>query len=336
MTPILTLRDIDRQIWQEELAEFVPQELFDAHTHLYPLVQAEGCHHGEAYPVSSWAMMDEIDSVLLPGRKVHRLAFGDPLRPGEPEMVNAFVANEVKNDPASAALMMVRPEMTAKTIEEQILRHGFLGFKPYRVFSVTGDQDECRIPDFLPEFQLEVANGHGLMIMLHMSKSKAIGDAENLSDLEMLTKKYPRVKWVLAHCARSYYDRPLMRAKDRLRQIPNLWFEISSVCDSDAMAVLLEIGGAERVMYGSDDLSVGVTRGKYITFGYAWTELNESNLTMDLSHCNPNLTLVRYESLRAFARACRRWGFGPAERERLFYKNAKELIDQVRGGRGTR
>jgi hypothetical protein len=42
------------------------------------------------------------------------------------------------------------------------------------------------------------------------------------------------------------------------------------------------------------------------------------------------MTLVRYESLRALSRACRHWGFNSSEREKIFYQNAKNLVDQIR------
>jgi hypothetical protein len=48
------------------------------------------------------------------------------------------------------------------------------------------------------------------------------------------------------------------------------------------------------------------------------------------------MTLVRYESLRALARACRRWNFVKAEQENIFYKNAKALIEQVRSSNPVR
>ena len=76
------------------------------------------------------------------------------------------------------------------------------------------------------------------------------------------------------------------------------------------MDALLSIAGPDRVMYGSDDIPVGITRGKYITFGFAWTELNEHNHQFNLSHCNPTMTFVRYEMLRALQRAVRRHGYG--------------------------
>ena len=31
----IKLLDIDQQIWNEELEDFVPKTIFDAHTHLY-------------------------------------------------------------------------------------------------------------------------------------------------------------------------------------------------------------------------------------------------------------------------------------------------------------
>ena len=32
---MIQLNDVDRRIWEEELAEFVPQRIYDVHTHLY-------------------------------------------------------------------------------------------------------------------------------------------------------------------------------------------------------------------------------------------------------------------------------------------------------------
>lgn len=335
----IELHDIDRQIWEEELADFVPQTLYDAHTHVFDWrpdstevhsTAPVDASHGVS-PLADWAALNAIDDALLPGRTVHRITFPSPLQAAPPEETNAFTARQVAADPQSVALMHVRPDMTDEYVAAQIKRFGFRGFKPYRMHSVTGDVVECRITDYLPEAQIAVADRFGLMIMLHMAKRRAIADPENLADLERLTAKYPRVQWVLAHCARSYYDRPLLMAADRLKRMANLWYEISSVCDSDAMDVLLSIGGPDRVMYGSDDVPVGITRGKYITFAYAWAELNQRNCSFNLSHCDGRMTFVRYESLRAFRRACRRHGYGAPEIKKLFHSNAKNLIHMTAG-----
>jgi len=334
------LREIDRRIWDEELAGFVPDRVIDAHTHVYDWTPEVWRRAGNAapegpfatYPLADWETLEAIDRMLFPGREVHRIAFGNPLQVCPLDQGNDYLAEQAGRDAKSAGLMLVRPELTGEAMAERVARQGFAGAKPYRMHAVSGDAVECRICDFLPEYQIEVLDRFGLMVMLHLSKSRSIADPENLEDLEALTRKYPRVQWVLAHCARSYYDRPLLLAAERLREMPNLWYEISSVCDADAMDVLLSVAGPERVMYGSDDVPVGITRGKYITFGYAWAELNEGNHTLGLSHCNPEMTFVRYESLRAFRRAVRRHGYGRAEIEKLFCGNAERLIAMT-GGR---
>ncbi len=333
----LTLNDLDRRIWESELEKFVPMTVFDTHTHVYdwrmdsPDVKNDAPPdpgHGR-FPLTDRSTLQAIDAVLMPGRTVHRISFPCPLQPAPPAQTNAFAARQADGDPQSAILMHVRPDMTPGTIDAEIKQHGFRGFKPYRMHSVTGDVAACRITDYLPEPQIEMADAHGLMVMLHLSRREAIGDKHNLDDLERLQARFPRVQWILAHCARSYYDGPLLAAADRLKEMPNLWYEISSVCDSDAMSVLLEIAGPDRVMYGSDDMPVGSTRGKYISFGSSWTELNERNHGFKLDHCDGRMTFVRYESLRAFRRACRRQGYGTREIEKLFAGNAQTLLAQT-------
>jgi len=332
-------KETDRQIWEEELEAFVPRRIFDMHTHIYkwahtmkPHLEPKGFQEGfgKQLPLSSWKILNACDSLLIPGREIHRLSFPVPFLSCNFNKANHYLASEMRQDPQSAALMLVHPTMVAEEIEKNIEKEGFVGFKPYRFYSVTGDAVECRITDYIPEHQIAVADKYGHIVMLHLSKKAAIADPENLADLERLTDVYPNVKWVLAHCARSYYDRPLIKAGKRLRKIPNLWYEISSVCDADAMDELLSIAGPERVMYGSDDLPVGIGRGKYITFGFAWAALDEHNHNLGLSHCNPDMTFVRYEMLRAFCRAIRRHGYQKVEIENLFYGNAARLISLVR------
>ena len=165
---------------------------------------------------------------------------------------------------------------------------------------------------------------------MHIAKSRAIADPENLEDLERLTAKYPRVRWMMAHCARSYSDWPLLKAAERLRKIPNLWFEGSSICESDAFAALLSIVDHSRVCYGSDDFTVGVTRGKYVAWGYCWSQMDDTNQTLIRSHCFGAFTFVRYEMLRAMKRAARYAGLTRPQLEDVFYNNAARLVEDAR------
>jgi glutamate-1-semialdehyde 2,1-aminomutase len=50
---------------------------------------------------------------------------------------------------------------------------------------------------------------------------------------------------------------------------------------------------------------------------------------MSLAHCDPRMTFVRYEQLRAMKRGSRQVGLSTAQREALFYGTARALVDSV-------
>ena len=337
--PELTLTDMDQRIWQEELDGFVPAQVFDAHTHIFRWAhyldpQKHKSGHGQiagtSYEEATFALLDSCDATLFPGRKVLRLSFPFPWPQIDFDETNRFIAGQIAQDPASAALMLVHPKMSAEEVEKTVLQYGFLGLKPYRFYSVTGDAVECRITDFMPEHQIAVADRLGLIIMMHVSKRNAIADPENIRDMVELSARYPRVKWILAHCARSYSAWAIERAAHVLRDLPNVWYDTSSVCESDAFDALYTGVGIERVMYGSDDVPVGIGRGKYITWGFAWTSLSPENQTFNVTHCDGRMTFVRYEQLRGMRRAALRYGATPAQIQDLFAGTAERLIASTR------
>ncbi|MBI3861004.1 MAG: amidohydrolase family protein [Planctomycetia bacterium] len=336
----MELNDVDRRIWEEELSAFVPARVFDAHTHVYRWAfnldphKETGAYKsllGEEYADATWELANRVDQALMPGREVHRLSFPFPFQhPCDFAASNAFIASETAKDPQSAALMLVHPGMTAEEIERDLDRHRYLGFKPYRFYSSTGDAVDCRLTDFMPEHQIAIAHRRKLIIMMHLAKRDAIADRDNQTDLVRLCEKYPNVRWILAHCARSYSSWAIEQAAATLRKLPNVWYDTSSVCESDAMDALYNGVGCDRVMYGSDDIPIGVLRGKYIAFGYAWAYLSEKNQSLNLSHCDARMTFTRYEQLRAMQRAARRLGMTPAQNQALFYDTAAALIDSTR------
>jgi hypothetical protein len=337
----IEVNDLDRRIWTEELDAFVPPRVYDLHTHLTHARFDLGEGPGYAGLGGAWAltedgstmeMLDAADALLMPGRSVERLAFPMPHPQCDFEGSNLYVAREAAKRPASAALMLVHPGMTAESVDAAIVRHGFLGFKPYRWYSVTGDPKNCCIPDYMPEHLLEVGNRYGLIVGLHLSKPDAIADEDNLADLERLSGKFPRLRWCLFHCARSYSYWPLEKAAPRLRQIPNVWSDTSSVCETDAFDALFETLPPSRICYGSDDLAVGVTRGKYVAYGRAWVSVHERNQTFNTDHCDGRMTFTRYEMLRGMKRAARHARWDGPQLQALFHGNAERLIEETRRG----
>lgn len=340
MTPPVERTDLDRRIWDEELEDFVPWKVFDAHTHVYRWAhyldpaKDRGPYHafaGTTWSEATWELADAVDAMLLPGREVHRLAFPFPFpHPCDFEAANRFLAEQSRRDERSAGLMLVHPGMTAEHAEDRVLSLGLVGFKPYRFYAASGDATNCRLTDFMPEHLIAVADRHGLVVMMHLAKRDAIADPENVADVLRLSEKYPGAKWVLAHCARSYSAWAIERAAKQLRGLPNVWYDTSSVCESDAFDALYTGVGADRVMYGSDDLPGGGLRGKYVAFGRAWAFLSETNHSLNLSHCDGRMTFTRYEQLRAMRRAAARIGLTRDQTQALFHDTAAALVDSVR------
>lgn len=330
---------LDQRIWAEELADLVPERVFDIHVHLHrwasfrdpakaenPLARGIGAY----FPDVGWQVAEAVDAALMPGRRVDRLAFAYPYpHPHDFNAANAHVAAEVAGHTPSGGLLMVHPAMRPHEIEQEVLRHGFLGLKPYLIYATNGAPADARITDFLPEAQIAIADRHGLLIMMHLSKRDAIADPENIADLLRLSARYPRAKWVLAHCARSYSGWAIEAAASRLRGLPNIWYDTSTVCEADAIDALFHAVGPDRVMYGSDDM-IGPLRGKYVTFGRAWSYLGESNHSLALGHCDARMTFIRYEMLRAIRRAAARAGLDATARRALFHDTARGLVDGVR------
>ena len=331
----LARNELDLRIWEEELEPLLPERIFDIHTHVFkwefdlnpPSDAPFFVEARRRFPTVGREALAAADAVLLPGRRVRRLAFPFPFAPRcDFDGSNVWAAQQAAESGDLRALMLVHPSMAPDAVDATVEKSGFLGFKPYRFYSTTGDPVECRITDFLPEGQLEVADARGLLVMLHLSKRHGIANSENLADLGRLSERFPNIKWILAHCARSYYPAPIREAAEVLRNLKTAWYDVSSVCDSDAISTLIDVVGIDRVMYGSDDLPVGAMRGKYVTFGRGWAFLGEYNHSLDLGHCDGRMTFVRYEQLRAMLRAI---GTDAQDLARVFHDNASELIERT-------
>src|SRR4051794_31998211 len=120
-----TPNDLDERIWREELDEFVPQRVFDVHTHSYlwahnldpnKNTSGYGAINGTPFEESSFAILDTVDAALFPGRTVDRLAFPFPYPQCDFDGANRYIAGQVANAPKSAVLMLVHPSMTTEYI----------------------------------------------------------------------------------------------------------------------------------------------------------------------------------------------------------------------------
>ena len=198
--------------------------------------------------------------------------------------------------------------------------------KPYRLFAP--DPRCARIRDFLPEPLLEVINEYGRAVTLHLSMPDGADSPQNLADLKYLTKKYPNIKWILAHCARAFNSIFLEKSIHILKHLPNIYYDTSAVNDLYTHYLLLKHESIDRIMFGSDNVAAGCDRGKYITYGRAWQFYPGVE---QLEHCDGRATLVVYEQLLQQKRAADILELSNNAINKLFCKNAESLINNLKG-----
>jgi len=318
----------DQLIWDEELADFVPDRVFDAHIHLFSrehISNAPGAFHdwsdADLSVLQTWA------DRLYPGRETHFLVLGTPSPGIDVDAHNRWAIEQVQLDGQSRMNRLVTPACSVEKIRQDIENFGFIGLKPYRLFSVTGDVAQCRIHEFLTHEQMELADEMGLWVTMHLSRFHGCADALNLDDLRQYTTiRYPRIRWILAHCARSFTYWPIRQAIDRLRDLPNIWYDVSAVTDVRPMITLFTKENVQRIFYGSDGVDATYFRGQYVALGRAWQGLDVDRFELKFPHCDGRPILAIYEQLLSMKQAAEIAELTRDDVEAIFWRNASEAF----------
>ena len=321
-------RDCDRKIWEEELADFVPDRLLDAHTHLFwrSNTEAPSQQHGTAED-TDLSRLNSGAGVLYPGRRMQYLVLGTPRSGIIVEKHVRSVKQELEGVSGIRHNRAVTPSCKIEDIERDLDHPLFIGLKPYRTFSVTGDIHQCRIHEFLPHEQMEFANDRNLWVTMHLSRYHGCADAHNLNDLESYTtKRYPKIKWILAHCARSFTYWPIRHAVERLREMPNIYYDTSAVTDVRPYITLLTQENTNRIFWGTDGERAAFFHGQYAALGHSWQHFDADQSALQFPHCDGRPILSVYEQLLSLKHAAEIAQLSRDQVEGIFWQNAAAAL----------
>ncbi|MBN18890.1 MAG: hypothetical protein CL758_05380 [Chloroflexi bacterium] len=321
--PNLDYRESDRDFWNKEFENFVPDKIFDCHIHMF---NKEALYHKYQpecqMPNADFKLIQRYHNQVFPNRKVNSLFLGFPYAGTDTSKHNDFMFEETLGDSYSVKNRLTTPDCTLDDIKNDINR-GFVGLKVYRIYSVTGDIANCRIHEFLTHEQMELANDLGLWVTLHMSRSDGCGDEENLKDLEEYTnKKYPNIKWILAHCARSFTYEPIRKAIDRLKAMPNIYYDLSAVTDVRPFITLFQKENLNRIFYGSDGIDSSSFHGTYGAFGTSWQSIDLDKIDVHFKHTSNRPVIALYEQLLSIKHAAEIAQLGKTDIDKIFWSNA--------------
>jgi uncharacterized protein len=335
--------DVDRAFWRRHLADWLPQRIFDAHTHVNepefrlrtPTEEKRRQYwvNEVIEPIGADAAQ-RCYATVFPGRDVSCLCFGFPDLDYDIEQSNARLQSECV-DRGLHCLAVVRPQWSADRLAEELDKPRVIGVKPY--YGLIGDDSatrdrhqEASIFDFLPHHQLDLLNERRAWVTLHVPKADRLEHPANIAEIREIRRRYPHVRLVIAHLGRCYTLSQAEAALPQLSDDDGLCFDCSAVMNADVHRFALETIGPKRILYGSDN-PVFYMRGRRQYRGKTYQNRTSYPFFFNQQREPPEVeatyTLYMYEELRAIRQACEQLGLDADDVEALFYGNACRLTE---------
>ncbi|MDN3688781.1 aminotransferase class III-fold pyridoxal phosphate-dependent enzyme [Cyclobacterium jeungdonense] len=308
------------------ISDFLPERVWDSHAHIYQTadlsLQEPGLWSGGPASVSIPVWESQVKPMFPKSRLEGGLFFPAPLPQADVQAANAFLRQQLDQHPHCRGLALIRPEMRPEEMAETLDHHRILGLKPYHVYSPEKPTPRSSIHGFLPNHWCKWAHEKGAVVMLHLVKDRAISDPSNQETIRKMCLDYPGMKLVLAHTARSFHA-PHAAGIAALKDLPNIWFDMSGICEPQAMMTVLHHFGPQKLLWGSD-FPVSSIRGKAVTLGdgFFWLDGHACNWNKALGHP----VLVGIESLRALKEACEWMSLNANDRQDIFCTNGIRLL----------
>lgn len=320
-------RPVDREFFERELQSFLPDRVFDAHTHLWRSDCAD-FRVPDGPPDIGLAEYQDYIQDIHPDRLTRSLfiPFVTADKLDRMAAANEWVATAVAQDPACRGIFFVRPEDDPEWVREQVRRLGLHGLKCYHTMASVRPTWEAAIEDFLPETLVRVAHEEGWVITLHMVKARAVADPANIECIRRYCQQYPDMKLILAHSARGFQPAHNLEGLARLRGLNNLYYDTSANCEPIAHQAILRLIGPDRLMYGSD-LPVSHQRGRSVAVADSFLWLYEDTPVWGEKHRAIEPVLIGLEHLRSLKWACWAERLTDSQVEDLFWNNAARLLN---------
>lgn len=303
---------------------FLPEKLFDMHMHLTHLPTAQG---------------DKVDFALyykdmkaqIGNRELFANAITFPCASvaDQAQMQKSveFLKSQLDLYKNNVGEIVVLPTDSVEDIEKRLIHPNIKGLKPYHSYSANAPTFNADIQDYLPESAWEVANKRKMFITLHLVKDKSLADEENLNYIINTAKKYPDAILILAHCARAFASWTVFDVVDKLKNLDNVWYDFSGVCESPAMLYIMQKIGIDRCLWGTD-YPISMLAGKAISIADTFYWIGEKDL-QNFSASTPLRSWhVGTEGLMAIRQAFKLFDATEKDKEKFFYDNAINLINR--------
>jgi len=336
-------RQVDLAAYRQELDEFLPPVVLDFHAHTWlqrhlgPIPWEAGVPGGNYMIVNTEYSREALAADgqrFFPDRRYQAVCFGYPVPSADLDACNSYCLEAGRQGWCYPLLLVARDCPPKEVLRQQILDGGFFGYKV--VLPWFGDDyGDVTVEDMLSDVAMEVANELQLVIMLHLPRSLRLADPLNIASLRHLSAAYPGAQIVVAHAGRSYCASTMRAGIGPLRDLPNVYFEVSMVQEPLVIQILLDHVDAQRVFFGTD-LPVAAMRGRRVCINNRWIDVvREPDQGSSFRLSSPNLpaTFMVYEIARAVRDGALLAGLAPAQLAAIFYENGMAALRRVADGR---
>ncbi len=322
----------------DDLDSFVPNEVFDAHAHIYRAedLGIEEESYLKTYDEVGIEVWEQKQRDVFTDRELGALVFPFPTPDCDVKAANEYLIEQLEEQNKKGGnfrgLMLLDPDLGEEYARQCLQCPHIAGFKPYYYYSSIEPKFQSPIEGFLPEWACRLADELGLVITLHMVKDDALFDPENQGFIKQMCRKYTNMKLILAHAARGFFAPNTVKAIEGLRGLKNVWFDSSAVCETAALRAILMQFGPGRLMYGSD-FPVSQARDRYVVFGNSFKGCAGGGDGTELIGQRP--IKLGLESLRALLQAADEFGLDEADLKDIFHNNAARLLGLMKKPEGA-
>lgn len=343
--PLLDIKPYDRQFYEQELKDFLPDTFIDCHTHIWLDKQNHFCEDTASRscawpnmvaPDNSVEDLNETNRLLFPDKKVISVLYGQPMITIDLKKNNDYVAASA-NANHFPALYISHPSQSAESVEKAVLSNPcFKGLKVYLQFAPSYiPSNEIRIYDFLPHEHLALADKHGWVVQLHIARPRRLADPVNYMQILEIEQKYPNLQLIIAHLGRAYADEDLGDALEYLKPLEKTVWDFTANTNAHVMEKVLQLHGPDRFLYGTDFPIFRMKARRTVENGFYINEIPQGSLG-DVSS-DPHMreipypeadkiTFFIYEEILSSKRACEKLGLSKADVEKIYYSNAAKIF----------
>ena len=336
-------KQIDLPFYQNKVAHILPPEILDFHAHIWTREhwkevpwEIRPRRTGSKYMVTleeygTERLLSDAKTIF-PDRQYNAVVFGYPTPAADLDKTNDYAAKSASGGQDLYPLLITGRGLIAKPeLVNKIRNEGFFGYKV--LLNWFGDDyGQVRVEDMIGPEEMSLADELGLVVLLHVPRSKRLTDPVVQHGVRDYARDYPNAQIVLAHCGRCYHPDEMKAAIGSIRDLKNVYLDTAMVMDPTVVQIVLDNVDSSRVLFGTD-FPVANMRGRRVYVMDHWVDVvlpGYPSSAYRIASDDIRATFMAYEIILAIKRAGEMVGLTQEQLSGIFYKNGMALLHRVR------